>query len=116
LAARYAEYTGWMAQESGSEKSALWWTQRAVQMASAAGDNDLVGYAAVREALITLYGERSRDTVELAQRAQQQLPPRLRSLASQREAQGHALAGDYDACMRSLDRARIFASRNDDEH
>ena len=36
LAARYAEYTGWMAQEIGDDHAALWWTDEAVRMASAA--------------------------------------------------------------------------------
>jgi len=38
LAARYAEYAGWMAQESGQDEAALWWTTQAVEMATEAGD------------------------------------------------------------------------------
>ncbi len=107
LASRYAEYIGWLVQETGDDASALWWTQRAVDMAAAGGDHDLAAYALVRRALITLYRGDGAETVALAQQAQTGgLPPRIRGLASQREAQGHALAGDYDACMRCLDRAR----------
>ncbi|GAA0563209.1 hypothetical protein GCM10009546_26820 [Actinomadura livida] len=108
LGARFAEYAGWMAQESGNSRAALWWTAKAVDMAAAGNDHDLAVYALVRRALVTLYREDAAQTIELARQAQvrKDTPPRIRGLAAQREAQGHALAGDYDACMRSLDRAR----------
>lgn len=107
LGSRYAEYVGWLVQETGNEQAALWWTQRAVDLAAAGGDHDLAAYALVRRALVTLYREDATQTVDLARRAQdEKVPPRIRGLAAQREAQGHALAGDYDACMRALDHAR----------
>lgn len=112
LGARFAEYAGWMAQESGNAQAALWWTAKAVGMAAAGNDHDLAVYALVRRALVTLYREDAAQTIELARQAQvrQDTPPRIRGLAAQREAQGHALAGDYDACMQSLDRARELLS------
>ncbi|MFE7070427.1 helix-turn-helix domain-containing protein [Streptomyces sp. NPDC057620] len=33
LGSRYAEYVGWLVQETGDERAALWWTQRAVTAA-----------------------------------------------------------------------------------
>ncbi|WP_063734755.1 helix-turn-helix domain-containing protein [Streptomyces sp. RTd22] len=113
LASRYAEYIGWLMQESGDERAALWWTRRAVELAAAGGDEDLAAYALVRRALITLYRQDAAQTVGLAQQAQSGvLPPRIHGLAAQREAQGHALDGDYDACMRGLDRARTLLARH----
>src|SRR5215468_6451697 len=106
LAARYAEYTGWMAQEAGDDSGAAWWTGRAVDLAEACGDREMAAYALVRRALITLYQQDAVQTVELARLARSTAThPRIRSLASLREAQGHALAGDYDACFRALERA-----------
>jgi hypothetical protein len=106
LAARFAEYTGWMAQEAGDDHRAVWWTDHAVDLASAAGDDEMAAYALVRRGLITLYRHDAGQTVELAERAQSATTdPRIRGLAAQREAQGHALAGDHDACFRALDRA-----------
>ncbi|MFH8473985.1 helix-turn-helix domain-containing protein [Streptomyces sp. NPDC018000] len=114
LGSRYAEYIGWLVQETGDERAALWWTQRAVDLAAAAGDQALAGYALVRRALVTLYQEDAEQTVALAQRAQKDtLPPRIRGLAAQREAQGHALAGQRDACFRALDRARTLLARQE---
>lgn len=112
LASRYAEFTGWMAQESGDDESALAWTDHAVRLAETAGDHDLAAYALVRRALITLYAGDAKATVELVRAAQDsRLPARIRGLAAQREAQGHALAGERVACLRALDRARTLLDR-----
>jgi transcriptional regulator with XRE-family HTH domain len=96
LASRVAEYTGWMSQEAGDERSALWWTKRAVRFAEAGRDNRLASYALVREAELALYRQDALATIGLAARV---------------EAQGHALAGDQDAFLRALDRAvELFAT------
>ncbi|MFJ4591266.1 MULTISPECIES: helix-turn-helix transcriptional regulator [unclassified Kitasatospora] len=107
LAAHFADFTGWMAQEAGDNESALGWTASAVELAQAGGDRDLAFYALVRRALVTFYDADAEQTIALASRAQEsRLPFRIRGLAAQREAQGHALIGDEHSCMRSLDRAR----------
>lgn len=112
LSARFAEFTGWIAQEAGDDVAALRWTNHAVALADASGDHDLASYALVRRALITYYRGESADTIALADGAlSHRLPPRIRGLAAQRRAQGHALAGDYDACMRDLDLARELIAR-----
>jgi transcriptional regulator with XRE-family HTH domain/tetratricopeptide (TPR) repeat protein len=107
LAARYAEYVGWMCQEAGNDEAAMWWTDRAVELAAAGGDRDLASYALVRRALMALYRNDAAETLKLSRSAQlDSVLPRIRGLAAQREAQGHALAGDRDACLRCLDTAR----------
>lgn len=117
LASRYAEYTGWMAQESGQDTAAMWWTDRATDMAAAGGDPDMAAYSLVRRALVTLYSGDARQTVELAQRARydRAASDRVRGLAAQREAQGHALAGAATECLRALDYSVETLSRATDE-
>jgi hypothetical protein len=113
LAARIAEYVGWLSQESGAESAALWWTRHAAELAGASGDDDIVSYALVREAGLALYRQDSITTVELARRAQRvrRAGRRTIGLAARREAQGHALAGDRGACERAFDRAaELFES------
>ncbi|HEU5475612.1 MAG TPA: helix-turn-helix transcriptional regulator [Actinophytocola sp.] len=107
LASRVAEYVGWMCQESGDERAAVWWTRRAVALAEAGRDRELSSYALVREAEIALYQQDAISTIELSQRAQAGPGAGLRvlGLAARCEAQGHALAGDLDACLAALDRA-----------
>ena len=107
LAARVAEYAGWMSQEAGDERSALWWTRRAVRFAEAGRDTRLASYAFVRQAELALYRQDALATIGLAGRAQADAGagPRVLGLAARAEAQGHALAGDQDAALRALDRA-----------
>ncbi|MFE9247969.1 helix-turn-helix domain-containing protein [Streptomyces sp. NPDC007088] len=114
LASRFAEFTGWMAQGAGDSRAALAWTGEATELARAGGDAHLGSYALVRRALVTLYDGDAAGTVALARRAQSdELPPRIRGLAAQREAQGHALVGDERDCLRSLDRARDLLAADD---
>jgi transcriptional regulator with XRE-family HTH domain len=111
IASRYAEYTGWLAQETGNDVGALRWTQLAIDLANAAGDSGLASYGLVRHALVTLYRSDAAQTTQLAERAQAAtLPPRIRGLAVAREAQGHAIAANYGATMRALDRASALLS------
>ena len=106
LAARFAEYTGWIAQEAGDDPGAMWWTDRAVEYAAMAGQHDMAAYALVRRGLIALYRHDGRQTVELAQQAQRATrDPRIRGLAAQREAQGLAVLADRTGTLRALDRA-----------
>ncbi|MFE6663448.1 helix-turn-helix domain-containing protein [Streptomyces sp. NPDC057697] len=114
LASRFAEFTGWMAQEAGDSGAALGWTSEAAELALAGGDQYLGSYALVRRALVTFYAGNAADTVALARQAQSdELPPRIRGLAAQREAQGHALVGDEHDCFHSLDRARELLADDD---
>jgi transcriptional regulator with XRE-family HTH domain len=117
LSARVAEFAGWMAQEAGDNQAAAWWTGKAVRAATQVGDHHTATYALVRRALITLYQGNAEATVGFARQAQAAsgTPPRILGLAAQREAQGHALAGNHDECMRALDRAAdcLHAARAD---
>jgi hypothetical protein len=114
LASRFAEFTGWMAQEAGDTGAALGWTGEAAELARAGGDPYLSSYALVRHALVTLYDGDAAGTVALARQAQNAgLPPRIRGLAAQREAQGHALFGAERDCLDSLDRARELLDGDD---
>jgi helix-turn-helix protein len=113
LAARYAEFAGWMAQEAGDERAAAWWTRLSVRIAAPTGDAVLAVYSLVRQAEISLYRDDAVGVTALARQAQDAagVPARVLGLAAQREAQGHALFGDYDECRRTLDRAtELFAS------
>lgn len=111
LTSRYAEFTGWMAQEAGSESGALWWTELAAQLADAAGDTTLVAYTGIRRALLAMYRGDGAATVAAVQDAEHpRWSPAIREQAARRAAQGHALQGDYAACLRALDRARELGS------
>ncbi|MEU3324990.1 helix-turn-helix transcriptional regulator [Streptomyces albus] len=114
LASRYAEFVGWLMQETGDDRAALWWTDLAVRTARRGGDEGLAAYALVRRALVAFYAEDGSTTVGLSRRAQAAEPQeRIAGLAAQQEAQGYALLGDHSACMKALDRARALLSQPD---
>jgi transcriptional regulator with XRE-family HTH domain len=106
LAARVAEYAGWMSQEAGREADALRWTDRAVVYA-ADHDPHLASFAWFRHAEVALYRHDPARTIELARRAQlnPDAGPRILGLAARCEAQGHAMAGDAGGYQEALDRA-----------
>jgi transcriptional regulator with XRE-family HTH domain len=110
LAARHAEFAGWLAQEGDDARAAVWWTERAVEMADATGDREMAANAFVRRAVIATYRDDAAQTIALAQRAVDSgwVSPRIRGLAALQEAQGHALAGDQSECERALDQGAAF--------
>ena len=117
-AARYAEYAGWMAQEAGNDSAAIWWTDAAVALADAGGDRDLAQFIrCFRGADIALYRDDAAQTIHLARQAQAEpgVAAGIRTLAMEREAQGHALAGNYHACLSTLDRAAELLSVGESE-
>lgn len=115
LGARYAEYAGWLTQECGDTRGAVWWTDTAVQLADEADDPDMAANALVRRALITLYRHDAAGTIVLARRAQthHRASTRIRGLAALREAQGYALAGNHTACEQALDRGTCLLAEDD---
>ena len=118
LAARHAEYAGWLSQEIGNPQAAISWTNEAVSLASRTSDTDMAAHALVRRALIALYRNDAKSTIRLAQEAQQDAAAstRIRGLAALREAQGHALAGDSQACDRALDRGSVLLETSTPSH
>lgn len=115
LAARVAEYAGWMSQEAGREADALRWTDRAVTLA-ADHDPHLASFALFRHAEVALYQHDPARTIELARMAQQDRTAgsRILGLAARIEAQGHALAGDVSGYEAALDRAtELLATREE---
>jgi transcriptional regulator with XRE-family HTH domain len=114
LAARYAEYAGWMEQERGDDASAAEFTRRAVQYATRGGDREIEAWACVRAAEFALYRGDARGTVSFARRASRSRSPAVQSAAAQREALGYALAGAAARCESALDRADEFQQAADE--
>jgi len=110
LIARIKEYAGWMAQEAGQVDLAERLTEEARHIALATGNSDLAQWALVRFADIALYRGDGAKIVNLTRGIleRRDIELRTRSIAWQRQAQGHALLGDRSSCMRALDQARVF--------
>ncbi|WP_067070753.1 tetratricopeptide repeat protein [Carbonactinospora thermoautotrophica] len=108
LAGRYAEFVGWLYQDSGDLTSAWAWCSRAHDYAVEADDPVLAAFVIARKAFVSLYQQDSARVVALAQRARQQapeLPPRLVAYTWQQEACGYALDGDLAGVERAMEQA-----------
>jgi hypothetical protein len=115
LAARHAEYAGWMAQEAGDEPAALLWTLQAARTAESVGEPELARYALVRQAELSLYRGDAPAAVRLSVLAQEgSRTARVSGLAIQREAQAHARAGDADRWRSAMERAAELLAAPDD--
>ncbi|MFJ4617340.1 helix-turn-helix domain-containing protein [Streptomyces sp. NPDC088812] len=112
LASRFAEYTGWMAQEAGNPAEALRWTNLAVRWGARGGDETVAAYALVRKASIAQHRGDTDATIAFADKAagHPAANPVIRAHAARRAAQGHARRGDAGACREALERFRSHAA------
>ncbi|MDH2390587.1 helix-turn-helix transcriptional regulator [Streptomyces sp. HNM0663] len=112
LASRFAEYTGWMAQEAGNPAEALRWTNLAVRWGAHGGDETVAAYALVRKAFIAQHRGDTDAAIGFADQAagHPAANPVIRAHAARRAAQGHARRGDAGACREALERFRSHAA------
>ncbi|MFE3149969.1 helix-turn-helix domain-containing protein [Streptomyces sp. NPDC059218] len=112
LASRFAEYTGWMAQEAGNPAEALRWTNLAVRWGAQGGDETVAAYALVRKAFIAQHRGDTDAAIGFADQAARHpaANPVIRAHAARRSAQGHARRGDAEACREALQRFRSHAA------
>ncbi|MFD4320213.1 helix-turn-helix domain-containing protein [Streptomyces sp. NPDC058548] len=112
LASRFAEYTGWMAQEAGNPAEALRWTNLAVRWGAHGGDETMAAYALVRKAFIAQHRGDTYAAIGFADQAagHPAANPVIRAHAARRAAQGHARRGDAGACREALERFRSHAA------
>ncbi|MCX3061934.1 helix-turn-helix domain-containing protein [Streptomyces beihaiensis] len=115
MAAKFAEYTGWMAQETGNFAEALRWTDLAVRWGTKGGDEAIAAYALVRRASIAEHRGDTTAAISLADRAEGHpaATPLIRAHAARREAQGYAAIGDRGACHAALERSQDHAHHDD---
>jgi transcriptional regulator with XRE-family HTH domain len=111
VSAQYAEFLGWLHEETEDWDGAEHWTARAMQQAQAAEDRDMVAYAYVRMSQLAT-GDHDR-MIGLARAAQREpeISPALRVLALQQEARGLAQARSEADCLSRLDDALSLLNR-----
>jgi len=111
VSAQYAEFLGWLHEETDDWDGAEHWTARAMQQAQAAEDRDMVAYAYVRMSQLAT-GDHDR-MIGLARAAQREpeISAALRVLALQQEARGLAQAREEAGCLGRLDAALSLLDR-----
>lgn len=109
---RWAEFASWTADNVGDPAAAVFWLDRALVLARRAGDASMASYVLMRQAQQAadrLEGARAAELAATAATAS--LTDRDRALCVVRQAQGHALRGDRDACSVALKSAHRLAVR-----
>lgn len=99
--AQYAEFIGWLHQDAGDTHSAMYHCDRATELAQVAGDKQMVAYMLIRKSNIAYRAGDAARATDLAAAAQHNpngIDPKILALASQQEARGWAITGNYDRC------------------
>jgi len=111
----YAEFAGWLYQDSLDFVAGEYWTDRAFQWAVAAGDDVMSSYILNRKAHLSGDAGDGGETVALAGAAIRTAPgdTPIEALANMRAAHGHALLGDRMAVEAAYDMA-LEAVQNPD--
>lgn len=106
--AQYGEMAGWLQQDIGNLGAAARWTRRAAEWAQCADDTQMAAYMLIRQSNIACLTDDHHSVVQLAAAARRtpgHTDPKLTALASQQEARGHALLGEFGTCFALLDEA-----------
>ena len=114
--AEYAEYAGWLHEETGNRASSVYWTNQATEWARAGGDYQLVSFIQGRNINIAYWAGQYQHAAELAEASRRvpwHVPPGLASLIARDGAATSAMLGDKAAAHAQLDEAAdLLARRN----
>jgi transcriptional regulator with XRE-family HTH domain len=117
VAARYAEFAGWIYQDAGHLDSAMQMSSIAHDYAQEVGDENLCSYILMRRSNIASDGGRHELALRLAMaslRNTSQLSARQSAVALRQQAQAHARLGDEKAFAGAMDAAFNYAERGAD--
>jgi transcriptional regulator with XRE-family HTH domain len=107
LASEYAEFIGWLSQDSGQTARAVDWTVRAHDLALFEGEPQRVAYTAMRRSAVALEAgdiDTATGFASLAVHAED-VPRRVSALAWRQQAHVRAAAGDERGCREASDAA-----------
>lgn len=116
IGARFFEFGGWLAQDSGDFDAASMWSTKALDMAYEVGDRWFTAYVFMRRSNIATESGNRADGLGLARAAlrdSKHLGPLLHALSLRQQANSLALAGDERGCAESIERALESAESND---
>lgn len=118
IGARTAEFLGWLHQDLGDFDRALYWSDRAMEWAQESADDVMAAYVLFRKSNQATAQRNAQKAVSLARAAQRSAgaTKRIRALAAQQEAQGHALMGNPRFAQTKFDEAHELAAAPDDSH
>jgi tetratricopeptide (TPR) repeat protein len=117
VGARYAEFVGWIYQDTGALNSAMQMSSIALDFAQEAEDEALISYILMRRSNIATDAKRPELALKLANAALDRatdLPPRCRAVALRQRAHAYAQLDGSGECASTLELALKFAERSVD--
>ncbi|MBV8993225.1 MAG: hypothetical protein JO287_05890 [Pseudonocardiales bacterium] len=117
VGARYAEFAGWIYQDTGALNSAMQMSSIALDFAQEAGDEILMAYISMRRSNIATDAKRSELALKIVDTALDKathLPARNRAVALRQRAHAFAQLGQQNECSSSLDQAFKLAEQDVD--
>jgi tetratricopeptide (TPR) repeat protein len=114
VGARYAEFVGWIYQDTGALNSAMQMSSMALDFAQEVGDDTLISYVLMRRSNIATDAKRPTLALKLANAAlgmATRLPPRYSAVALRQRAHAFAQLGQSDDCASTLELAFKYAAR-----
>jgi tetratricopeptide (TPR) repeat protein len=112
LQAEFAEFAGWLHQDSGDFRQAQFWLDRALEWSHAVSDQEMATYVMARKSQLAGDMRDPQSAVDLADAATSMAEPgsRLHATAQTYRAHGLALAREQGGALRALDEARELAA------
>ncbi|MGW5191968.1 helix-turn-helix domain-containing protein [Kribbella sp. NPDC004138] len=114
VAARFAEFAGWVNQDAGDLREAMRWSNIALDYAQEAEDSHLTSYIQMRKSSIASDANKPNLALGFAKEALQNgsaLSPQVRAVAYRQAAQAYAISGDATGCARMLQQAYELANQ-----
>src|SRR5258708_10250117 len=118
VAARFAEFCGWLYQDSGRADTAIYWTNQALDYAHELNDARLIAYILQRkDNSVTEAGSPGHGPglANAALKTATPLPPRIRAVTLRQQARAHALLSEASEFTHAIDQALTSASEDDSE-
>jgi hypothetical protein len=108
IGAKFAEFCGWVFQDSGDTDSAIYWTNQALDYAHELGDPQLLAYTLVRKSNIVTEAGSPGHGLGLANAALNisgHMAPRVRAVSLRHRARAHSLLSEKAEFERDIDEA-----------
>jgi transcriptional regulator with XRE-family HTH domain len=114
VGALYAEFYGWLYEETDDLHSARYWTTQALQQAQSADEPDAIAYAYVRMAHLAALEEDPDRVMGLVRAARHTVgvSPALQAVVLRQEAIALASSGDW-SCLDRLDQALVLIGQRE---
>jgi len=113
VAAQFAEFCGWLYQDSGKPDSAFFWTNHALDYAQELNDPQLIAYVMMRKSNVAAESGKPGYGLGLANAALNAfdtLTPRMRASALRTQANAYAMLSERRNFEASVDQALVQAS------